>query len=78
MVPTRQLLLIQKAAEELALSFVVHLIRPAANPSRVGYDLLHGAQKELAGGAFSVKGLIPDFLSAFAIVDGPRSAGFMR
>ena len=56
---------------------MVQLIRPAANTSRVGYDLLHGTQKELAGGAFSVKGLIPDFLAVLAIVDGPRPAGFM-
>jgi len=35
------------------------------------------SKKELAGGAFSVKGLTPDFLAALAIVDGPRSAGFM-
>lgn len=42
MAPTRQLLLIRNAAEEQALSFVVRLIRAAANTSRVGDDLLHG------------------------------------
>jgi len=46
-------------------------------PSRVSYDLLHGAEKEPAGGAFCVKGLISDFLAALAIVNGPRSASFM-
>lgn len=75
-----QLLLIREADDELAWSIGVHPwfgSRLAANPTRVGDHLLHGAKKELAGGAFRVKGLIPDFLSPLAIVDGPRSTGFM-
>ena len=49
----------------------------AAHTSRVDYDLFHGAQKKLAGGTFRVKGLIPDFLAALAIENGPRPASFM-